>query len=192
MKCAAIYGECRCRSIGFGGNIGRGCWKLVQKKARREIDMQSFDCRKNTTLNAGALANKSAGIAALPGLKETVRVLISESLKRVNSKQTIAAKLLGRSRCALSRRSCRCRKSPAEKWSGDCLFKHLLSAPYTYRFGTAILRRGATFFAFVNFCRTSPKTLVWQGFTRRQPQISFNCVNKCRIHCHRHSKLCRP
>ena len=73
--------------------------------------MQSFDCRKDTTLNAGALANGLAGLAALHGLKAAVRVLIFECLKRFNGKQTIAAKLLRRSRYALCQRSCRCCKS---------------------------------------------------------------------------------
>ena len=80
VKCAAIYGKCRCRSIGFGSKIGKGCWKTDTKKARREIDMQSFDCRKNTTLNAGALANGLAAQATLPGLKEAEQLMIAEAL----------------------------------------------------------------------------------------------------------------
>ena len=77
VKCAPNFGECRCRSIGFGSKIGKGYWKTGTKKARREIDMQSFDCRKNTTLNAGALANELAGLAELPGLKEAEQLMIA-------------------------------------------------------------------------------------------------------------------
>ena len=74
--------------------------------------MQSFDCRKDTTLNAGALANGLTGLAELlPGLKAAVRVLIFEFPKRVNGNQTIAVKLMGRSRCALCQRSFGCRES---------------------------------------------------------------------------------
>ena len=92
-----------------------------------------------------------------------------------------------------------------------CASVHAAAANQQIRSGTAIaffnacfLRRiptglaslfqegGATFFAFVNFCRTSPKTLVWQGFTRRHSQNSLNCVNKCRTLWHRHSKPRRP
>lgn len=85
--------------------------------------MQSFDCRKNTTLNAGALANELAGLAELPGLKAAVRVLIFESPKRVNGNQTIAVKLLVMSRCALYKRYCRCRESANEMWSGVYFFQ---------------------------------------------------------------------
>ncbi|MDE0185410.1 MAG: hypothetical protein OXP71_08115 [Candidatus Poribacteria bacterium] len=123
VKCAPNYGECRCRSIGFGSKIGKGYWKTGTKKARQEIDMQSFDCRKNRTLNAVALANKLAGLTELSGLKAAVRVLIFDYLMRVNDNQTLSAKLLGRSRYATCRRSFGCRESANEMRSGDCFFQ---------------------------------------------------------------------
>ena len=93
------------------------------KKTRREIDMQSFDCRKNTTLNAGALANGLAGLAELPGLKAAMRVLIFDYLMRAYDNQTLSAKLLGRSRYSTCRRSFGCRESANEMRSGDCFFQ---------------------------------------------------------------------
>ena len=67
--------------------------------------MQSFDCRKNTTLNAGALPN------GLSAQKEAKQLMVAEALKSANGNQSVAAMLLGMTRQALNNRIAHSQKS---------------------------------------------------------------------------------
>ena len=78
---------------------------------RQEIDEQTSVLHKDATSGAGKVgfAEALANARSLPSLKEVEPLVIAEALKRADGNQTIAARLLGVSRKALSSRLSRAR-----------------------------------------------------------------------------------
>ncbi len=82
---------------------------------RQAINEQSTVSGEDMTLQASGFAHVLSAFPALPDLKETLKeaeqLIISEALKRADSNQTVAARLLGISKNALHKRLSRARTS---------------------------------------------------------------------------------